>query len=264
VPFDNTGVTTDGADHFLCDWYGSSEIAGDLWYRWTATQNGDALFSTCNAAAPIDTIIAAYDANAGCGSPPIDCQDDNAACPGTTEEILFPVLAGNSYLLRIGSWQAGQPPIIGAFDITESDPVNVGTNFCVSAPNSVTPMGEATGAIITGTGSVSVAANELLLHSGPMKVNEPGIFFFGTTRVNTGNGLPFGDGFRCVGGDVVRLLPPSFPDSNGVLHRIVDNSAHPEIVQNVTLHFQAWYRDPGGPGGSSFNLSDGLTVLFAP
>ena len=46
------------------------------------------------------------------------------------------------------------------------------------------------------------------------------------------------------GGAVVRLLPPTFSDGKGV------------------LHFRAWFRDPGGPGGSAFSLSEGLTILF--
>jgi len=44
----------------------------------------------------------------------------------------------------------------------------------------------------------------------------------------------------------VRLLPPTFSDGKGV------------------LHFRAWFRDPGGPGGSAFSLSEGLTILFTP
>ncbi|MFT5154100.1 MAG: hypothetical protein ACI841_004107 [Planctomycetota bacterium] len=31
-----------------------------------------------------------------------------------------------------------------------------------------------------------------------------------------------------------------------------------------TWHFQAWYRDPQGPYGSGFNLSNAVSVAFAP
>ena len=35
-------------------------------------------------------------------------------------------------------------------------------------------------------------------------------------------------------------------------------------VMPGTLYFQAWYRDPAVPGGSSFNLSNGMEIMFVP
>jgi hypothetical protein len=32
------------------------------------------------------------------------------------------------------------------------------------------------------------------------------------------------------------------------------------ITAGTSWSFQLWYRDPAGPGGSGFNLSDGLRV----
>ena len=37
-----------------------------------------------------------------------------------------------------------------------------------------------------------------------------------------------------------------------------------QIVGCSDWNFQYWYRDPTGPGGSGFNLSDGLNVTFCP
>lgn len=34
------------------------------------------------------------------------------------------------------------------------------------------------------------------------------------------------------------------------------------ILPLTTWNFQLWYRDPSGPGGSGFNLSDGLWGSF--
>ena len=75
---------------------------------------------------------------------------------------------------------------------------------------------------------------------------------------------PQPDGTRCVGGAVQRL-PVNQADGNGVLSE-PDVFALP--MPNVplapgTLNFQAWYRDPAAMM-SGFNLSDGLSLLFAP
>ena len=76
-----------------------------------------------------------------------------------------------------------------------------------------------------------------------------------------------GDGNRCVGGtqgSVVRMFPFAQADGGGVLHHALDNTlpVHAPVAAGATLNFQAWFRDPLGFTG--FNLSDGLSVTFAP
>ena len=41
------------------------------------------------------------------------------------------------------------------------------------------------------------------------------------------------------------------------------NSGNGTIVDGMEFNFQFWFRDPAG-GGSNFNLSDGLNVVFCP
>ena len=35
-----------------------------------------------------------------------------------------------------------------------------------------------------------------------------------------------------------------------------------QVLEGSTWHFQCWYRDPQGPGGTGFNLSDAMAVTF--
>jgi hypothetical protein len=130
----------------------------------------------------------------------------------------------------------------------------LGTSYCVSTPNST---GGA--AIITATGSDSVAAQNVTLTATPVP-NQPGIFYFGPNQIQ----IAFGNGFRCVGGTTVRLAPNTA--SGNVLTRVLDFNSAPvmgTIVGNTTWNFQAWYRDPAG-GGAGFNLSDAVEIPFLP
>jgi len=133
------------------------------------------------------------------------------------------------------------------------DPSGVGTSYCTTAPNSVGP-----GALIRATGSAVVADNDFTLIAEHLPVDEFGLFYFGPNQIQ----LPFGDGIRCVGGGIDRILPPALTDSSGQLHRTVDLTAPPaagNIVPGASLNFQFWYRDPDA-GATGFNLSDALHV----
>ena len=136
------------------------------------------------------------------------------------------------------------------------------TPFCTSATNST---GGA--AMISASGSSSIAANDLQLVASPVPTGEPGIFYYGPDEVG---GIPFGEGFRCVGGPagtVKRLFPFAIGDGSNTMTLAVNNTAAahaPQLgVAGSTWKFQAWFRDPqGGPSG--FNLSNGLSVDFVP
>jgi len=109
--FDSTAATTGTA--------GSQDIRcnNDIWWEWTATLNGDAVFSTCNdtgataGEATFDTKIHVYN-GAGC---PADLQasdannDDGPGCGGFSSHLsAFPVTAGSTYMVQLGGWSAGE------------------------------------------------------------------------------------------------------------------------------------------------------------
>jgi len=132
------------------------------------------------------------------------------------------------------------------------------TSYCPLTPNSA-----GSGAMIGVSGSTSVAANDLGFLAGPMAAGEPGIFYYGPDQLQ----VPFGEGNRCVGGGpgtIVRMFPFAFADASGFMGTTLDNTgpAHGQVLPAVTLHFQAWFRDPLG-GGAGFNLSDALSVVFS-
>ena len=133
------------------------------------------------------------------------------------------------------------------------DDPNVGTQYCVGAPNST-----GAGASIHATGSDVVAGNDFTLITENLPAGQFGLYYFGSNQIQ----IPFGDGFRCVGGFTVRIEPPLLSNGFGVAQLTLDLTASPaagNIISGADLNFQFWYRDPGA-GVSSFNLSNALNV----
>ncbi|MDP6540188.1 MAG: PQQ-dependent sugar dehydrogenase [Planctomycetota bacterium] len=130
---------------------------------------------------------------------------------------------------------------------------------CTSAPNSAGP-----GAWISHGGTTSIAAGDFELRADAAIAGQFGLFYYGPQQTR----IPFGDGFRCVAGAVWRLNPPQVVEPGGHAARAVDFDAPPapggSIDAGDTRFFQFWYRDPQGPGGTGFNLSDALSVTFCP
>jgi Tol biopolymer transport system component len=129
--------------------------------------------------------------------------------------------------------------------------------YCESAPNSVSD-----GALMGLNGSNSIAASNLRLQATDCPPNQFGVFYYGLDQIQ----IPFGDGFRCVGGAQVYRLPVVSTGPSGVPSHLVDYANPPQpggqITAGSTWNFQFWYRDPTGPGGSGFNLTDGLELTF--
>ena len=114
-------------------------------------------------------------------------------------------------------------------------------------------------------GLPSIGLNTSVLEATDCPPSQFGLFYYGPWQTQTS----FGDGFRCVAGSVLRLMPPILSSSSGVASRALDfntppmNSGAGQINAGSTWNFQYWYRDPT-PVGHGFNLSDGLEVTFCP
>jgi len=119
------------------------------------------------------------------------------------------------------------------------------------------------GARVSAIGSNGVAADDLFVVADGLRPAQPALLFAGEDVVAGGLGAPFGDGLRCAGGAVTRL-GVQVPDVAGATGWGPGLSGVGGWNAGDDRHFQVWYRDPGGPCSSDFNLTGGLSVTFAP
>ncbi len=122
------------------------------------------------------------------------------------------------------------------------------------------------GALLVASGSASVMSDTVKLTGTSMPPTTTCLFFQGTAPIS----VAFGDGLRCAGGTVTRL--GSRPVSGGMREFGFGVAGDPLVsVMGVVpagggaRHYQIWYRNVAAfctPAG--FNLSNGLTIMWAP
>ena len=79
-------------------------------------------------------------------------------------------------------------------------------NYCTSLANSA-----GLPSLISYTGTTSIATNDFTLVAQDGVPTQFGLFFYGPNEIQ----LPFGDGYRCVGGGINRLNPAGLSDGSG-------------------------------------------------
>ena len=102
------------------DLSGCGTLNFDVWFSWTAGQSVDHIISLCGGATH-DTKLAVYD---GCGGAELACNDDSC---GLQSELTFNAVSGNTYLIRVGTYNT-VPGAIGTFDINPDIPLVNPTN----------------------------------------------------------------------------------------------------------------------------------------
>mgnify|MGYP002630681870 CR=1 FL=1 len=118
------------------------------------------------------------------------------------------------------------------------------------------------GAILSATGSPSVAADTLALSASGLPAGGYGIFIGGTNALGAGNGIAYGDGLLCAGGAITRL-ETVLSNAAGVAISSVLISPTDGAAAGQTRYYQSWYRDTAaGACGGGFNLSNGLQILW--
>jgi hypothetical protein len=117
--FDLSMATQDGVGNALCNFFGTDQIGRDVWFCWTAPEGGPVLLETCSQTTT-DTKIAVYD---GCACPEglgiLACNDD--AC-GVQSRVSWNAVAGQSYLIRLGTWPGAASGGSGTFSISSALP----------------------------------------------------------------------------------------------------------------------------------------------
>jgi hypothetical protein len=122
------------------------------------------------------------------------------------------------------------------------------------------------GMTITGSGTASIASDDLTLHvQGAPPVNS-GIFYSGTLSLAPGNTLF--DGLQCASGDVRRYRGRSQTDGNVQdTGFVAQDPSGTYFAAGTTYHFQYWSRDVAAgpsPCGSGANFSPGYAMLMTP
>lgn len=137
------------------------------------------------------------------------------------------------------------------FELDHMQVAPAASSYCSAVPNST-----GGSAAMSATGSANLADNNLTLTAEPVP-NQFFLFFYGSNQQEA----PFGNGFLCVSGGIARINPPGLA-TGSLAMRAVDLPSI-GITSPGSLNFQCWYRDPTA-GGSLFNLSNGLSIPFAP
>lgn len=170
-----------------------------------------------------------------------------------TREIYF-----DDFELTFFSGQVGVPYCFGDGSGTPCPCGNTG------APGGGCANSVGTGGVLAGVGSASVSVDDLRCEASSLVPNQPALLFAADNATNGGDGLVFGEGLRCAGGNLVRL-GIDVPDSQG------DASWGPGLIatggwnMGDVRRFQVWYRDPvGSPCSFGFNLTNGLEITFQP
>ncbi len=122
---------------------------------------------------------------------------------------------------------------------------------------------------MTGSGSASVALNNLTLEASQLPNNAFGYFITSATQANTPN--PGGSlGVLCLGGSIGRYTGPGQiqnTGATGAFDLLLDLTQTPtptgfvSVTVGQTRNFQAWHRDSVG-GVAVSNFTNGLAVTF--
>ena len=129
-------------------------------------------------------------------------------------------------------------------------------NYCSTSPNSV-----GAGALMSWTGTPSITADDFHLVSTGCPPGQFLLIYYGAEQAS----IPFGNGFRCVGGAGVRLpvINSDFAGDAAFDPDLTNLPPGGQIDPGSTWNFQYWFRDPVA-GGANFDFTDAVQIDFCP
>jgi hypothetical protein len=158
-------------------------------------------------------------------------------------------------------------------ELNGGTPFCFGDSGCPCGNNSIPGMGQGCmnstgqGAKLLGSGLTQVSNDNLVLTCTQLPI--PGVppgfvqFFQGTASTS----IPFNDGKRCVTGTLVRLATKAHATGASSYPQLGDLPIHQKGFvppAGGVRYYQAWYRNAIGPCGTGSNLSNGVSVIWAP
>jgi hypothetical protein len=265
-PYDNTNATTgsEGQGDVACLLFGSSAIANDLWYTWTAPASGSLTVSTCNNTT-LDTKLAIW-AGAGCpAAAALACSDDDCGAGVFTSSASTTVTGGQTYTIQVGNFP-GTAGGASSMDIAFSaGPCSSNISTYCTALISSNGCSPAMGTI----GSTASLANPtgFSVTGSSLEAGQNGLIFFGTTGPDNS---PFFGGTLCVLSPLYRMNVQnsggSLACSGSMANTLADLLGHPVggslLVANQPVNVQVWTRDP--PSATTVSLSNGLQFTICP
>lgn len=115
------------------------------------------------------------------------------------------------------------------------------------------------GATARVDGSTSATLDDVIVYGTQLPPNQPALLF-GAVNANP-IGVTFGDGLRCAVSSAIRLQEGT-ADAGGEIQYGPGLGAIGGWSQGDTRRMQIWYRDPSGPCGSGFNMSNAIELSF--
>ena len=162
----------------------------------------------------------------------------------------------------LGSFDVGPAEQPLFLTIADTDPEDIGTNYC--GPANFNSTGQS--AVISALGSTNASANLLMLKASLLPPNVFGYFLNSDVQGFT----PFPPGSQgnlCLGGGIGRHTK-QIANSGAAGELVIDvdltelprpGGPHP-VVAGETWNFQCWFRD--SRGGPTSNFTDGIEILF--
>ena len=136
TPWSNIGATTTafGVGSGPCIGPGNGQVEADVFYQWTATAAGDFAFDTIGTGA--DTVLALH-LGSGCASTCVYYDDDSGGA--FQSRIVAPgILAGDTYLVQVGTWTLAGSTGGGVLNVTPFVPA---PNDTCSTPEVISGLG---------------------------------------------------------------------------------------------------------------------------